>query len=221
MNLVGNMTEVTAGIEYKINIDGKGYLLDERKFNLLKNIKNTGSITKAAKLTKNLDIALVNTSKGGSGGGGSATLTEEGEAILKECKKINAIMKLHRDVNEIEGTVVEVNKNRSLMKIQMNNTIITLPVKEEYEVGDTIIGLISYDNIIVMLKPKETSIGNILKGKIVEMKLINEMIRLVVEVDGINICADVTLSSSKDLKLSIGKPIYIGFKALSIATLKL
>ena len=52
LNLVGNMTEVTAGIEYKINIDGKGYLLDERKFNLLKNIKNTGSITKAAKLTK-------------------------------------------------------------------------------------------------------------------------------------------------------------------------
>ena len=32
------MTEVTAGIEYKINIDGNGYLLDERKFNLLKNI---------------------------------------------------------------------------------------------------------------------------------------------------------------------------------------
>ena len=29
LNLVGNMTEVTAGIEYKINIDGKGYLLEK------------------------------------------------------------------------------------------------------------------------------------------------------------------------------------------------
>ena len=70
------MTEVTAGVEYKINLDGKTFLLDEKKFNLLKNINTTNSITKAAKLTdvsyrtalnyidkieKGLDIAIVST----------------------------------------------------------------------------------------------------------------------------------------------------------------
>ncbi len=230
------MTEVTAGVEYKINLDGKSFLLDEKKFNLLKNINSSGSITQAAKITKvsyrtalnyidkieeGLDIAIVNTSKGGSGGGGSATLTDEGKAILKECKKINAIMNLHREVNEIEANILEIDKNKGIMKIQMNNIIMTLPVQEDYKVGDRIIALISYDNIIVMLKPQESSIRNVLKGNITEMKLVNEMIRLVVDVDGINIYADITLSASKDLKLTIGKPVYIGFKAVSIATLKI
>lgn len=230
------MTEVTAGVEYKINLDGKSFLLDEKKFNLLKNINSSGSITQAAKITKvsyrtalnyidkieeGLDIAIVNTSKGGSGGGGSATLTDEGKAILKECKKINAIMNLHREVNEIEANILEIDKNKGIMKIQMNNIIMTLPVQEDYKVGDRIIALISYDNIIVMLKPQESSIRNVLKGNITEMKLVNEMIRLVVDIDGINIYADITLSASKDLKLTIGKPVYIGFKAVSIATLKI
>ncbi|WP_295722200.1 TOBE domain-containing protein [uncultured Methanobrevibacter sp.] len=230
------MTEVTAGVEYKINLDGKSFLLDDKKFTLLKNINSSGSITQAAKITKvsyrtalnyidkieeGLDIAIVNTSKGGSGGGGSTTLTDEGQAILKECKKINAIMNLHREVNEIEANILEIDKNRGIMKIQMNNIIMTLPVKEDYKVGDRIIALISYDNIIVMLKPQESSIRNVLKGKITEMKLVNEMIRLVVDVDGINIYVDITVSASKDLKLTIGKPVYIGFKAVSIATLKI
>ena len=103
----------------------------------------------------------------------------------------------------------------------MNNTTMILPLNEDYEVGDRIITVISYDNIIVMLKPQESSILNVLKGKIIEMKLVNEMIRLVVDVDRINIVADIALSASKDLKLSFGKPVYIGFKAVFIATLKL
>lgn len=230
------MTEVTAGVEYKINLDGKTFLLDEKKFNLLKNINTTNSITKAAKLTdvsyrtalnyidkieKGLDIAIVSTNKGGKGGGGSTTLTDEGKMILKECKKINAIMELHRDVNEIEATVLEIDEPKGVMKIQMKNTELTIPLHEEYKVGDKILALISYDNIFIMLEPQESSIRNVLKGKIIEMKLENEMIRLKVDVNGIEICADITVSASNDLKLTIGKEVYIGFKAVSIATLKL
>ena len=108
------MTEVKAGVEYKINIDGNSFLLDQKKFNLLIYINESESITEAAKRSKisyrtalnyidkiesTLDIAIVNTKKGGSGGGGSTTLTEEGLQILKECKKINAIMELHSEMN--------------------------------------------------------------------------------------------------------------------------
>ena len=84
---------------------------------------NTGSITDASKLIDvsyrtalnyinkietALNVSVVSTSKGGKGGGGGAILTPEGRSILKECKKINAIMQLHRDVNEIETVVSEL-----------------------------------------------------------------------------------------------------------------
>ena len=227
------MTEVNAGVEYKINIDGKSFLLDEKKFNLLIYINESGSITEAAKRSKisyrtalnyidkiesTLDIAIVSTQKGGSGGGGSTTLTEEGLQILKECKKINAIMELHRETNELEAEILEVDSSKGVMKIQMTMTI---PLKTEYEVGDKILALISYDNIFIMLEPQTSSIRNIFKGQVTEMKLQNEMVRVKIDIGGVDIFSDITLSAGKDLDLSLGKEVYIGFKALSIATLKL
>ena len=212
------MTEVKAGVEYKINIDGNSFLLDQKKFNLLIYINESESITEAAKRSKisyrtalnyidkiesTLDIAIVNTKKGGSGGGGSTTLTEEGLQILKECKKINAIMELHSETNEIEAEILEIDKAKGVMKIQMNELVITIPLKKEYKVGDKILALISYDNIFIMLEPQD------------------EMVRVRIDIGGVDIFSDITLSAGKDLDLSLGKEVYIGFKALSIATLKL
>ncbi len=230
------MTEVKAGVEYKINVDGNSFLLDQKKYNLLTYINEMESITEAAKLCKisyrtalnyidkiesTLDIAIVNTKKGGSGGGGSTTLTEEGLQILKECKKINAIMELHRETNEIEAEVLEIDKEKGVMKIQMNKLTITIPLKKEYDVGDKILALISYDNIFIMLEPQASSIRNIFKGVVTEMRLKDEMVRVKINVDEVEIYSDITLSAGKDLDLSLGKEVFIGFKALSIATLKL
>ena len=55
----------------------------------------------------------------------------------------------------------------------------------------------------------------------VEMKLENEVIRVKIDVGGLNLYSDITLSAEKDLNLTIGKEVYIGFKAMSVATLKL
>ena len=230
------MTEVKAGVEYKINIDGKSFLLDEKKFNLLIYINEYGSITEAAKRVKisyrtalnyidkiesTLDIAIVSTKKGGTGGGGGTSLTEEGLQILKECKKINAIMELHRETNEIEAKIVEVDKSKGVMKMQMEELTMTMPLNNKYAVGDRILALISYDNIFIMLEPQESSIRNIFKGTVTEMRLKEEMVRVKIDIGGVDIFSDITLSAGKDLDLNLGKEVYIGFKALSIATLKL
>ena len=53
------------------------------------------------------------------------------------------------------------------------------------------------------------------------MKLEGEIIRVKVDVGGVILCCDITVSAEKELKLNIGKEIYIGFKAMSVATLKL
>lgn len=97
------MTKVKTGVEYKINVGNKIFLLNEKKFNLLNYINIIGSITDAAKLTKisyrtalnyiekiesSLEIAAVSTTKGGKGRRGSSKIIFEGKLILKECKKL-------------------------------------------------------------------------------------------------------------------------------------
>ena len=230
------MTDVKAGVEYKINVDGNSFLLDSKKFKLLESILDTGSLTAAAKsidvsyrtalnyidkIESTLDVKIVSTTKGGKGGGGGTSLTEEGYSILKECKKINAIMELHKDVNEIEAKVVNVDDAKGVMTIKMHDFEVNAPLNRNYEVGDKLLALISYDNIFLMLEPQTSSIRNILKGQIVEMRLQNEVIRVKIDVGGVYLFSDITLSAEKELNLSIGKEVFVGFKAMSVATLKL
>lgn len=230
------MTKVKAGVEYKINVGNNNFLLNEKKFNLLNNINNLGSITEAAKLTRisyrtalnyiekiesSLEISVVSTTKGGKGGGGSAKLTSEGKLILKECKKINAIMELHKEVNELEAIVIDIDKEKQVMTIKLNKIDITIPLNEKYKVGDKILALISYDNIFIMLEPQESSVQNIFKGKITEISLSGEMIRVKVDIGEIYLYSNITLSAEENLNLKLGKEVYLGFKAVSIATLKL
>lgn len=230
------MTDVKAGVEYKINVDGNSFLLDGKKYQLLESILDTESMTESAKSIKVsyrtalnyidkiesvLNVKIVNTTKGGKGGGGGTTLTDEGYSILKECKKINAIMELHKDVNEIESEVLDIDESKGIMTVKMKQFEINTPLNRNYKVGDKLLALISYDNIFVMLEPQTSSIRNIIKGRIIEMKLENEVIRVKIDVGGLNLYSDITLSAEKDLNLTIGKEVYIGFKAMSVATLKL
>lgn len=230
------MTDVKAGVEYKINVDGNSFLLDGKKYQLLESILDTESMTESAKSIKvsyrtalnyidkiesALNVKIVNTTKGGKGGGGGTTLTDEGYSILKECKKINAIMELHKDVNEIESEVLDIDESKGIMTVKMKQFEINTPLNRNYKVGDRLLALISYDNIFVMLEPQTSSIRNIIKGRIIEMKLENEVIRVKIDVGGLNLYSDITLSAEKDLNLTIGKEVYIGFKAMAVATLKL
>ena len=231
-----NMADVKAGVEYKINIDGNSFLLDGKKYQLLESILDTESMTESAKAIKisyrtalnyidkiesALKVKIVSTTKGGKGGGGGTTLTDEGFSILKECKKINAIMELHKDVNEIESEILNIDESEGVMTIKMNQFKINTPLNRNYKVGDKILALISYDNIFLMLEPQTSSIRNIIKGKIIEMKLEKEVIRVRIDANGVKLYSDITLSAEKDLNLTIGKEVYVGFKAMSVATLKL
>ena len=230
------MADVKAGVEYKINVNNNLFLLDNKKYQLLQSILDYGSLTKAAKEIKvsyrtalnyiekmemALDVKIVNTTKGGKGGGGGTSLTDDGYSILKECKKINAIMELHKDVNEIEAEIVDVNLEKGVMTIKMNQFEINAPLNRNYELGDKILALISYDNIFLMLEPQSSSIRSVLKGQIVEMRLKNEIIRVKIDVGGVVLCSDITVSAEKELNLNIGSEVYVGFKAMSVATLKL
>lgn len=130
-------------------------------------------------------------------------------------------MELHKDVNEIESEVLDIDESKGIMTVKMKQFEINTPLNRNYKVGDKLLALISYDNIFVMLEPQTSSIRNIIKGIIIEMKLEKEVIRVKIDVGGLNLYSDITLSAEKDLNLTIGKEVYIGFKAMSVATLKL
>ena len=196
--------------------------MDRQKYLLLDYINEFGSIRAAAnelrfsyrtalnyikKMESTLKVSVIETQKGGSGGGGSATLTDEGLKIL--------IMELHREVNELEAELVEIDYPRGVMKVRMNTIDITIPLNNKYKVGDRLLALISYDNIFIMNSLQKSSIRNNFKGTIVDM------IRAKIDVDGVIFYSDITLSASKELDLVLGQEVYIGFKALAIATLKL
>jgi molybdate transport system regulatory protein len=95
----GNITE---GLRFRIVL-GRGVALGPGKADLLQAIDETGSLTKAAarfgmsykrgwSLVREMNEAfakpLVETEKGGSGGGGSAVLTRLGKRVLRRYRQM-------------------------------------------------------------------------------------------------------------------------------------
>ncbi|MDR3063447.1 MAG: TOBE domain-containing protein [Methanobrevibacter sp.] len=220
---------------YKININNKVYVIDKKKYEIIDKINILGSISCAAKssgvsyrtalnyiekIENELDIKLVKTKKGGKGGGGSTELSREGKTILKKCKIISAVMELSSGINEIKTTISSIDEEKKIMALEKNDFKIFLPLNENYNVGDEILALIKYDNIFILLNKCEISVRNIFKGEIIEMRVKNEMFRISVDIGSFVLRCDITKPASDELGLSLGKNVYIGFKATSIATLK-
>ena len=223
-------------LDVEVEIGNKTISLNNKKSKLLQCINKYGSIVKASKETgipyrtalKNIEIMemelgspIVSTKRGGKGGGGSSTLTDEGKQILFKFIKVNRALKKHVDFNEIMGTISQINDDEKIMKVTLNEKEIVLPVVKNFNVEDDVLVSISPDNIFVTLEPHESSVRNTFEGTITKMQFKNDAVRLDVDVDGHNILVDITESSRKKLDLNIGKKIFIGFKAVSADIIKI
>lgn len=228
------MSYIEAKIDYTLKVNGHLLEIDDKKFNLLKNIRDEGSISKASQksnisyrtalnyieqMEEQVETGLINTKKGGKGGGGSAKLSRTGELVLRECRKFNAVMTLHKNVNEIDCVISEIDRDKGVMKIKISEGFVSIPLKKGYSVGEHIIALISYEDVFIMLEPQKSSVRNIFKGKITEMQLVDDMVRIKVDIGDIFLFADITESAKKELNLNLGTMIYLGFKAASVAVM--
>jgi molybdate transport system regulatory protein len=227
-------------LKYKLDLEvkfgNKIISLNNKKSKLLRCIDRYGSIAKASEETgipyrtalKNIEIMetelglpIVVTKRGGKGGGGSSELTDVGKQILFNFIKTNQILKKHVDLNEIMGTISDINEDEKIMKVALNKKEITLPTVKNFNVGDNVLVSISPDNIFVTLEPHESSVRNTFEGTITKMQFKDDAVRLDVNVDGNDIAADITEFSRKKLDLNIGKKIFIGFKAVAADILKI
>ncbi|AXV38479.1 MAG: TOBE domain-containing protein [Methanobacteriaceae archaeon] len=222
--------------QYRLKLYEKIILLDKRKFELLKYIDECGSIMQASKqvnipyrsahkyignLETDLNKSIVFTKRGGKGGGGESRLTETGKQILKEYRKVDSILKMHADVNEIEGEIVDINVENKIVNIYLNKNKVILPLRGNFNIGDKVLVLISPEDIFVMLEPHESNVRNVFEGKITSMKLKDHLVRLTVDLGDTNLFCDVTKYILEQLDLNLGKKVYIGFKAAAIAMVKI
>ncbi|HOI40548.1 MAG TPA: TOBE domain-containing protein [Methanobacterium sp.] len=223
------------GPQYRLNLDDKIILLNKKKFELLKYIDECGSITLASKnaqipyrsalkyienLENDLNKTVVSTKRGGKGGGGGSTLTDEGRKVLREYRKVDSILKMHADVNEIEGEISDIDAENRIANIYLNGNKVILPLRGNFSIGDKVLVLISPDDIFVMLEPQESSVRNIFPGKITRMELKDNLIRLNVDLGETSLFVDITEYAREQLNLNLGKEIFIGFKAAAIAMVK-
>ena len=224
------------GPQYRLQFDDTIILVNKKKFTLLKYIDECGSITNASKkanipyrsslkyieeIEKELDRSIVSTQRGGKGGGGESKLTNNGKAILKEYRKVESILKMHADVNEIEGNINDIDYDNKIAVIYLGDKRVLLPLRGNFKVGDRVLVLISPEDIFVMLKPQESSVRNIYQGKIIGMELKDHLVRLNVDIDDVKLFVDITEYAREQLDLHLGKEIYIGFKAAALAMVKI
>jgi molybdate transport system regulatory protein len=230
------MTGSRDGPQYRLKIVDNLILLDKKTFELLKFIDECGSITKASEkagipyrsalkyienIEKDINNAVVSTKRGGKGGGGGSKLTNNGKLILKEYRKVDSILKMHADVNEIEGNISEIDTQNKIASIYLNDKKVILPLRGNFNLGDRVLVLISPEDIFIMLKPQESSVRNVFEGKITSMELKDHLIRLKIDLGNINLFADVTEYAREQLNLTLGKKVFIGFKAAALAMVKI
>jgi molybdate transport system regulatory protein len=224
------------GPQYRLKFEDKIILLNNKKFKLLEYIDECGSIMKASKkvgipyrsslkyienLEKDIDATIVSTKRGGKGGGGESKLTKEGKFILKEYRKVESILKMHEDVNEIESNILDIDEENKIANINLNNEKVILPLRGNFNIGDRVLVLINPEDIFIMLEPQESSVRNIFKGKITSMELKDHLIRLNINLGEVNFFADVTEYAREQLNLTLGKNVFIGFKAAAISMVKI
>jgi|GEM_PF-187703 molybdate transport system regulatory protein len=222
--------------EYKLEVGEKQILLDKRKFDLLKFIDECGSITKASQkaeipyrsalkyienLEHDLNDLLVRTKRGGKGGGGGSKLTTKGKLLLREYRKVDSVIKMHTDVNEIESQIAEIDYEKKIMNIYFQDKKVILPLRSGFKVGEKVLILISPEDIFLTLEPNKSSVRNIFKGIITRMELKSDVVRLNINLGGLNLFSDITQYAMDELALDLGKEIFIGFKAAAIAVVKL
>lgn len=222
-------------LRYQLQIEGKVVTIDERKIRLLRGIKRYGSIKKASEncripyrtalkyiksMEDELESKIVITKRGGLGGGGKTRLTTTGERILLEYQKLNYLIKKHKHVNELEGVVKKIDKSKRLMIIGVDNIEIEVPLDPKVKEGDEVIVFIDPEDIFITLDVHKSSVRNIIKAKIVGVKVKNGIVSLKLLANNLHFFADITKYSWDKLKLDLEDEVYIGFKALSTAVIK-
>ncbi len=74
----------------------------------------------------------------------------------------------------------------------------------------------SSDVSITLQKPEQTSIRNILRGKITQIEIQDSRVDLAVLVEGNKIWASISKWAQNELRFAVGQDVYVQIKAVSV-----
>lgn len=84
-------------------------------------------------------------------------------------------------------------------------------------VGERVLVCIySSDVSIILQKPEQTSIRNILRGKITQIEIQDSRVDLAVLVEGNKIWASISKWAQNELRFAVGQDVYVQIKAVSV-----
>lgn len=117
--------------------------------------------------------------------------------------------------NILSGTIS--GKDGDLVTVDIEGK--TLQAISDVSIGDTVDILIKPEDIIFTLSKDPSSARNVFEGTIARMTSEGSLLRIVVDC-GFPLLGILTVNSSNELGLAVGKPIFANFKATAIRILK-
>lgn len=117
--------------------------------------------------------------------------------------------------NILSGVIAE--KDDSLVTIDVNGRFIQ--AISDYDVGERVHALIRPEDIIIALSRETSSARNTFDGEITRILPLGSLVRIEMAC-GFPLLGVVTKRSAEDLDLTIGKKVYMTFKATAVHTIR-
>ncbi|WP_301098870.1 molybdenum ABC transporter ATP-binding protein ModC [Otariodibacter sp.] len=120
-------------------------------------------------------------------------------------------------VSLLELPISDENHHYQMQSVSLGTQQIWFNKHSRYQLGETLrITIASKDVSITLNKPKQTSIRNILQGKICKIQPQSDRFDIKIDVENHFIWASISQWSAEELSLTQGKNIYLQIKSVSI-----
>lgn len=117
----------------------------------------------------------------------------------------------------LELPIIDEQPQYKLLQLGIGEQSIWVNSQPRYQVGDKLrIQIASRDVSISLTKPEQTSIRNILRGKICKIERQSDRLDMMITVEHQQLWATISLWSFDVLKLAEGQWVYLQIKAISI-----
>jgi len=120
--------------------------------------------------------------------------------------------------NRYKGSVTEVDSEKGICKVAIDDLEIVATLREKFSIGDSILAFIRPDDIFLELEKPSISAQNWFKGRIEEALFLGTTSRLRVTVNNSDLAFIVVVMRHmvSELSLRAGREVYLGFKATAV-----
>ena len=127
------------------------------------------------------------------------------------------ILYVTHSLDEMELPIKSHQTDYQMLELSLGTQSVWVSELPRYQLNDNVrITINSKDVSITLAQPQNTSIRNILQGKICQIQQKSQQVDVEVNVEGQKIWASISLWAFNDLQLSIEQAVYLQIKSVSL-----